>query len=45
MIPQKVLLVDLGISYGGTSTYIMNICGLLQDRVKLYALCVNRDVV
>jgi len=45
MIPQKVLLVDLGISYGGTSTYIMNICGLLQDRVKVYALCVNRDVV
>jgi glycosyltransferase involved in cell wall biosynthesis len=45
MIRQKVLLVDLGISYGGTSTYIMNICSLLQDRIKVYALCVNRDVV
>lgn len=37
---RRVLLIDLGASFGGVETYLVGLAGLLTHDVDLYVLCV-----
>ena len=37
---RRVLLIDLGASFGGVETYLVGLAGLLAGDVDLYVLCV-----
>ncbi len=37
---RRVLLIDLGASFGGVETYLVGLAGLLAAEVDLYVLCV-----
>jgi glycosyltransferase involved in cell wall biosynthesis len=37
---RRVLLIDLGASFGGVETYLVGLAGLLVEDVDLYVLCV-----
>jgi len=37
---RRVLLIDLGASFGGVETYLLGLAGLLAQDVDLYVLCV-----
>lgn len=37
---RRVLLIDLGASFGGVETYLVGLAGLLTQDVDLYVLCV-----
>jgi glycosyltransferase involved in cell wall biosynthesis len=41
MKKRKVLLVDIGPSFGGVETYVRDLSRLLQDEVDFFVLCVN----
>jgi glycosyltransferase involved in cell wall biosynthesis len=38
---RKILLVDIGASFGGVETYVRDLSRLLQDEVDFFVLCVN----
>jgi glycosyltransferase involved in cell wall biosynthesis len=41
MKKRKVLLVDIGASFGGVETYVRDLSRMLQDEVEFFVLCVN----
>ena len=41
MKAKKILLIDLGVPFGGVETYLVNLSKILQGQVSLFAICVN----
>jgi glycosyltransferase involved in cell wall biosynthesis len=41
MKSKKILLIDLGVPFGGVETYLVNLAKILHGQVELFAVCVN----
>jgi glycosyltransferase involved in cell wall biosynthesis len=41
---KKVLLVDLGVPFGGVETYLVNLAKILHGQMELFAICVNPEL-
>jgi glycosyltransferase involved in cell wall biosynthesis len=44
MRPKRILLVDLGVPFGGVEVYLASLARLLEGGAELYALCVNPEL-
>lgn len=38
---KKILLIDLGVPFGGIETYLVSLSQILKGEAELYAVCVN----
>ena len=41
---KKILLIDLGVPFGGVETYLVNLAKILRGPVDLFAVCVNASL-